>query len=58
MRQEDEKHRQEAKTGAEHDYSGSVDLGKLVFGSVGQRFGHLHCSVKKVPASQQDWLVA
>jgi hypothetical protein len=56
MSQEDRKQRQEGKHGAENDDSNDVDLGKFVFGSVGQRFGHHYCSVKKMPASQQDWM--
>jgi hypothetical protein len=58
MRQEDGKQRQEAKHGAENDDSDGVDLGKFVFGFVGQVFGHRYCSVKKIPASQQDWVAA
>jgi hypothetical protein len=58
MRQEDGKQRQEAKHGAENDDSDGVDLGKLVFGFVGQFFGHRYCSVEKIPSSQQDWMVA
>jgi hypothetical protein len=58
MRQKDGKQRQEAKHGAENDDSNGVDLGELVFGFVGQVFGHRYCSVKKIPASQQDWMAA
>jgi hypothetical protein len=56
MRQEDGKQRQETEHGAENDDSNDVDLGEFVFGSVGQRFGHQYFSVKKIPASQQDWM--
>jgi hypothetical protein len=58
VRQKDGKQRHEAKHGAENDDSNGVDLGKFVFGFVGQVFGHRYCSVKKIPASQQDWLAA
>jgi hypothetical protein len=58
VRQEDGKQGHEAKHGAENDDSNGVDLGKFVFGFVGQFFGHRYCSVKKIPASQQDWMAA
>jgi hypothetical protein len=56
IRQEDGKQRQEAKHTAENDDSNGVDLGKFVFGSVGQHFGHKYFSVKKIPSSQQAWM--
>jgi hypothetical protein len=58
MRQEDGKQSHEAKHGAENDDSHSIDLGKFVFGFVGQVFGHRYCSVKKIPSNQQDWMAA
>lgn len=58
MRQKDRKHGQEPKGGNENNDSDGVNLGKFGFGSVGKWLGHQYCFVKKIPASQQDWVVA
>ncbi len=58
MRYKDGKNRQEAEGGNENKDSDSVDLGKFVLGSVGKRFGHRYCFMKKIPPSRQDGTAA